>query len=74
MKYLMIWIIKGYQKVPGPWHDACKYQPTCSNYAIGVYKEFGFIKGTYLTIKRLLKCTPWHNGGYDPIPTKKRKD
>lgn len=70
MKYVLIFLIKIYQKIPGPWHSHCKYQPTCSNYAIGVISEFGFFKGTYLSIKRILKCNPWSKGGYDPIPRK----
>ena len=73
MKYLAIWVIKVYQKIPGPWHAACKHQPTCSNYAIGVLNEFGFLKGTWLTIKRILKCNPWNKGGYDPIPLKEKR-
>ena len=72
MKYILIFLIRIYQKVPGPWHDSCKYQPTCSNYAIGVLKEFGFFKGTYLSIRRILRCNPWGKGGYDPIPMKER--
>ena len=52
MKTIIIKLIKKYQQTPLPSHKMCKYQPTCSNYAIGVYTEFGFIKGTYLTIKR----------------------
>lgn len=72
MKYILVYIIKIYQKIPGPWHDACRFQPTCSNYAIGVLQEFDFFKGFYLMIKRLLKCNPWNKGGYDPIPYKKR--
>ena len=73
MKYILICLIKLYQRIPGPWHDACKHQPTCSNYAIGVLEEFGFFKGTYLMIKRILKCNPWSKGGYDPIPKKKKR-
>mgnify|MGYP003308102556 CR=1 FL=1 len=71
MKYILIFLIRIYQKIPGPWHNNCKYQPTCSNYAIGVLNEFGFIKGGYLMIKRILKCNPLCKGGYDPIPRKK---
>ena len=77
MKYILIFLIKIYQKIPGPWHDSCKHQPTCSNYAIGVLNEFGFFKGSYLSIKRIFKCNPWNKGGYDPIPirdVKLRKD
>ena len=73
MKHILIWFIKLYQRIPGPWHNNCKHQPTCSNYAIGVLNEFGFFKGSYLMIKRILKCKPWNKGGYDPIPIKERK-
>ena len=73
MAKFFIYIIRIYQRIPGPWHSNCKFQPTCSNYAIGVLKEFGFIKGAFLTIKRLLKCNPWSKGGYDPVPIKKEK-
>lgn len=73
MKYVLIHLIKFYQKIPGPWHNSCKYQPTCSNYAIGVLDRFGFFKGSYLMIKRIIKCNPWSNGGYDPIPKKAKR-
>ena len=66
MKHLAIFFIKIYQKIPGPWHNMCKFTPTCSNYAIESY-------GTYLTIKRLLKCGPWSKPGYDPVPKKEKK-
>ena len=42
MKYVAIFFIKLYQKIPGNWHNYCKYKPTCSDYAIGVFNEFGF--------------------------------
>lgn len=74
MKYVLIYLIKLYQKIPGDWHNSCKYQPTCSNYAIGVLEEFGFFNGCYLMIKRILKCNPWSKGGYDPIPINKKKE
>lgn len=68
MKHVFIYLIRLYQKIPGPWHQYCKHLPTCSNYAIGALEEFGFIKGSYLSIKRIIKCNPWSKGGYDPIP------
>lgn len=71
MKYLLIYLIKFYQKIPGPWHNSCKYTPTCSNYAIGVLNEYGVLKGTWLAVKRVFRCNPWSRGGYDPIPSKK---
>lgn len=73
MKYVLIYLIKLYQKIPGPWHGYCKFQPTCSNYAICVLNEFGFFKGSYLTIKRILRCNPFNDGGYDPVPCRKKK-
>ena len=73
MKKLLIYLIKLYQGIPGPWHNYCKFQPTCSNYAIGVLTEFGLIKGLYLTIKRIINCNPWSSGGYDPIPCNHKK-
>ena len=70
MKDILIFLIRLYQKIPGRWHHYCKFQPTCSNYAIGVLSEFGFVKGMYLIIKRIIKCNPFSTGGYDPIPLK----
>ena len=70
MKYIIIYLIKLYQKIPIKWHSYCKYQPTCSNYAIGVLSEYGFFKGMYLSIKRIMRCNRFSKGGYDPIPLK----
>ena len=73
MKKVVISLIKLYQRIPGPWHNSCKYQPTCSNYAIGVINEFGLFKGLFLTVKRILKCNPFSKGGYDPVPKKEKR-
>ncbi len=70
MRHLAIFIIKLYKKIPGPWHRYCIYQPTCSDYAIGCFKEHGFVKGLCLSIKRILRCNQKNKGGYDPIPLK----
>lgn len=70
MKYVMIWIIKLYQKIPGVWHNYCRHTPSCSEYAIIAYQEHGFLKGSYLTIKRILHCAPWGTSGFDPVPKK----
>jgi len=68
VKYIVIFLIRIYQKIPGPWHMYCKYKPTCSEYAIGVFSEFGFFKGLYLSCKRIMRCNCFRRGGYDPIP------
>ncbi len=75
MKYILIKLIKLYQKIPGNFHYHCRYIPTCSDYAIESLERYGSIKGGYLTIKRILRCNPLGSYGYDPVPTtyKKRK-
>ena len=73
MKYLLIGIIKVYQMVPGPWHNYCKHEPTCSNYSIEAIKLYGSFKGSFLSIKRIIKCNPFTKGGYDPVPRKGQK-
>ena len=70
MKYILVALIHIYQLIPGPWHSKCRHIPTCSNYGIEAIKEYGSLKGTILTIKRILKCNPWGTYGYDPIPKK----
>lgn len=74
MKYVMIWLIRGYQKIPGWWHSYCKFKPSCSEYAIGVLQEYGFFKGMSLTVKRIMRCNCFSRGGYDPIPVKRGKN
>ena len=67
MKYILIGTIRVYQLLPFHTHSMCKFTPTCSNYAIEAIKEYGSIKGTLLTIKRILRCNPFSKGGFDPI-------
>jgi len=70
----MIFFIKIYQSLPLNCHKNCKYIPTCSNYSKEAYERYGFFYGSYLTIKRLLKCTPWnHSDIYDPVPIRRKK-
>ena len=47
--------------------STCRYNPTCSTYFIQALEKYGVIKGSYLGIKRILRCNPWHEGGYDPL-------
>ena len=68
MAKLMIKLIKCYQRLPLSTHQQCKFIPTCSNYAIEAFTKYGFFKGLYLMVKRLLKCNPFHKGGIDLVP------
>ena len=74
MKYVLIGCIKLYQKLPLSSHNCCRHIPTCSNYGIEAIKKYGSIKGSYLTIKRILKCNPLGTYGYDPVPNLRRKN
>ena len=68
MKRILILIIKGYQKFISPlFPPTCRFYPTCSQYSIEAIRKYGALKGIYLTIRRLLKCHPFHSGGYDPL-------
>jgi putative membrane protein insertion efficiency factor len=69
--FIPLIVIKGYRYFISPLlGNQCRFYPSCSHYAEEAYQRFGFIKGTYLSIKRLLKCHPWHQGGIDLVPNK----
>ena len=73
MKRLLISIINIYQKIPFASHRHCRFIPTCSNYAKEAIITYGSIKGSYLAIRRILRCHPFGASGYDPVPLKKEK-
>jgi uncharacterized protein len=69
MKTIFIYLIRSYQILISPlFPPSCRFQPTCSHYAIEAIAKFGAIKGGWLAIKRILRCHPFHPGGYDPVP------
>ena len=68
MKRVLIRLIKLYQVIPGDFHNHCRHEPSCSNYAIVAIERFGCIKGSYLAIKRIIRCNPFGKKGYDPVP------
>jgi len=69
-----VWLIKGYQYAVSPWFPkSCRFQPTCSNYALEALKVHGLWKGSGLAVRRILRCHPWGGSGYDPVPPKTGK-
>ncbi len=69
VKKVIILMIKFYRKYISPLkRPSCIYTPTCSLYALEALEKYGAIKGTYLAVRRILRCHPFHRGGYDPVP------
>lgn len=74
MKYLFIGLITFYRKFISPLKPpTCRFYPSCSEYGLEAFRKFGAIKGAYLTVKRISKCHPFHPGGVDLVPEKKKK-
>ena len=68
MKKAVIKVIRIYQLVLSPTLGGnCRFQPTCSQYAIDALNEHGIFKGVFLSVKRIAKCHPFHPGGFDPV-------
>lgn len=71
LRWLLILPIRFYQYAISPLlGPRCRFQPTCSHYAIEAIKEWGVLKGGWLALKRIGKCHPWGPWGYDPVPKK----
>ena len=69
IKKLFLIFIKFYQVAISSYIGShCRFMPTCSEYAYIAINRFGILKGSYLAIRRILKCHPFHKGGYDPVP------
>lgn len=69
MKKIIMGIIRFYQKRISPMKKSCcRFYPTCSSYALSAVEKYGALKGSWLSVKRILKCHPFHKGGYDPLP------
>lgn len=69
MRKLLIFVIKVYKRVLSPLlPPACRFLPTCSDYAVEAVEKHGALKGTYLALRRVLRCHPLCEGGFDPVP------
>lgn len=69
LTWLLIALVRFYQKFISPGlPPSCRFAPTCSQYTLEALQRHGAIKGAWLGARRLVRCHPWHPGGYDPVP------
>jgi uncharacterized protein len=69
---LLVGLVKGYRLLLSPWlGSSCRFEPTCSAYSLEALQRHGATAGTYLTLSRIVRCSPWCDGGHDPVPEHK---
>jgi putative membrane protein insertion efficiency factor len=69
MRAALMALVRGYRLLLSPWlGSACRFEPTCSAYALEALAQHGAAAGSYLTVRRLVRCQPWCAGGHDPVP------
>lgn len=69
MKRILLAMIRFYRRQISPYKKpCCRYRPTCSQYAVTAIERYGALKGGWMAFCRVLRCTPFHKGGYDPVP------
>lgn len=69
MRSVLVALIRGYRYLLSPWWGrSCRFEPSCSAYAIEAIERHGAVKGGLFASRRLLCCHPWHHGGFDPVP------
>lgn len=72
MVRIALWLLKAYRYAISPLiGPSCRFHPSCSEYAQDALRGHGLLRGLWLTLRRLLRCHPWHCGGYDPVPERK---
>lgn len=69
MKRLVIAAIRGWRVVSAALPPRCRFYPSCSAYALDAVGQFGAVRGLWLAARRIGRCHPWHDGGYDPVPS-----
>lgn len=68
MRQLLIWSVRGYQRLVAGRPSPCRFVPSCSTYAIEAFETHGALKGGWLSMRRLGRCHPWGSHGFDPVP------
>jgi hypothetical protein len=69
IKVILITLVRGYRLLLSPWlGSTCRFEPSCSAYALQSLQQHGAAAGSYLTVARLVRCHPWCDGGLDPVP------
>jgi uncharacterized protein len=70
----LVALVRGYQKWISPvLPPSCRFEPSCSAYAVEALTVHGALRGIWLTVRRLLRCGPWHPGGWDPVPPSRKR-
>ena len=68
MRSVLVWLVKAYRYAVSPMlGPSCRFEPSCSCYAVEALERHGAARGTWLAAKRVCRCHPWHPGGYDPV-------
>ncbi len=69
MKRVLLALVRFYRRAISPLRPpCCRYTPTCSQYALEAIEKYGALKGGWMAFRRILRCNPFHKGGYDPVP------
>ncbi|HET7728575.1 MAG TPA: membrane protein insertion efficiency factor YidD [Usitatibacter sp.] len=69
MSRVLLALIRAYRLVLSPWWGShCRFTPTCSQYALEAIERHGSLHGSWLAMRRIARCHPWHPGGFDPVP------
>lgn len=69
MRFLLLAVLRGYKRFLSPLlPPACRFEPTCSMYAMNAVEKYGAARGSWMAFRRLMRCHPFHAGGFDPVP------